>query len=67
MSWFNYGVFGWHMDHIIPCSKFDLSRLDEQRKCFHFSNLQPMWAKENIKKSNKINFERGKHAEKEIY
>ena len=58
MSWFNYGVSGWHMDHITPCSKFDLSKLEEQKKCFHFTNLQPLWALDNIKKSNKLNYER---------
>ena len=63
MTWFNYGVFGWHIDHIIPCSKFDLSKLEEQKKCFHFTNLQPLWAADNIKKSNKVNYERRYYAE----
>ena len=58
MSWENYGYYGWHIDHIIPCSKFDLSKLEEQKKCFHFTNLQPLWALDNIKKSNKLNYER---------
>ncbi len=52
MSWDNYG--DWHMDHIKPCSLFDLSKPDQQRKCFHFSNLQPLWAIENIRKGSKI-------------
>lgn len=54
MSWDNYGLYGWHIDHIIPCDKFDLSKESEQKKCFHYTNLQPLWAKDNIKKSNKI-------------
>ena len=52
MSWSNYGQ--WHVDHIIPCSLFDLSLEENQRKCFHFSNCQPLWAAENIGKGNRI-------------
>jgi hypothetical protein len=52
MSWDNYGK--WHIDHIIPCASFDLSKPNEQRKCFNYTNLQPLWAIENIIKSNKI-------------
>jgi hypothetical protein len=51
MSWENYGK--WHIDHIIPCSSFNLSLPEEQRNCFHYSNLQPLWAKDNIFKANK--------------
>lgn len=50
MTWDNYGLFGWHVDHIRPCSSFDLSDPKEQEKCFNYSNLQPLWAKDNIKK-----------------
>jgi len=48
----NYG--SWHVDHIIPCSKFDLTKEENQKMCFHYSNLQPLWAEENISKSDKI-------------
>jgi len=48
MSWENYGE--WHIDHIRPCASFDLIDPAQQYECFHFSNLQPMWALENIKK-----------------
>ena len=52
MSWKNQGRFGWHIDHIKPCSKFDLSDPIQQKECFNYKNLQPLWAKENILKSN---------------
>ncbi len=42
------------IDHKIPCDIFDLTSLDEQRRCFHYTNLQPMWLKDNIRKSNKF-------------
>lgn len=51
MSWDNYGE--WHVDHIRPCASFDLSKPSEQRKCFHYMNLQPLWAGENRKKGSK--------------
>ena len=49
MSWSNYGL--WHIDHIRPCASFDLSKPEEQRKCFHYTNLQPLWAEENLRKN----------------
>ncbi len=54
MSWDNYG--DWHIDHIKPCAKFDLSKPSEQVKCFNFTNLQPLWAKDNLKKGSKYGF-----------
>jgi hypothetical protein len=54
MSWNNHGVSGWHIDHIKPCSAFNLLDPEEQKKCFHFTNLQPLWWHENISKGNKI-------------
>ena len=57
MSWDNYGRYGWHIDHIKPCSSFDLSELEEQKKCFHYTNLQPLWARDNLEKGKKITHE----------
>jgi len=54
MTWENYGVFGWHIDHIVPCCYFDLQDPEQQKKCFHYTNLQPLWAYENLSKNGKI-------------
>lgn len=54
MSWDNYGFYGWHIDHIIPLSAFDLTDLYQYRKACHYTNLQPMWAKQNLQKGSKI-------------
>ena len=54
MSWENYGE--WHIDHILPISSFNIQDYNDEyfQKCWSLENLQPMWAVENIKKSNKI-------------
>lgn len=39
-----------HIDHIRPCVTFDLSDPTQQRECFHYSNLRPLWAKDNLKR-----------------
>jgi hypothetical protein len=57
MSWDDFLAGRVHIDHKIPCFSFDLSNLEEQRKCFHFSNLQPLWAADNIAKGRKISVE----------
>jgi hypothetical protein len=54
MSWNNYCYRGWHLDHIKPCASFDLSKPSQQRKCFHYTNLQPLWAEENMSKNGRI-------------
>ena len=51
MSWDNYG--DWHVDHIRPCASFDLTNEDEQRICFHYKNLQPLWGPDNLEKGAK--------------
>lgn len=52
MSWGNHGSV-WHIDHIKPCAKFDLSKPEEQRVCFHYKNMQPLFAYENMSKKDK--------------
>jgi hypothetical protein len=54
MTWENRGLYGWHIDHIIPCASFDLSDPEQQKKCFHYTNLQPLWWNENLSKGSKI-------------
>ena len=53
MTMENYGKI-WTLDHTIPISSFNLSNENEKRKCFFWCNLRPMYAKDNIAKSNKI-------------
>lgn len=48
MTWENYGA--WQVDHIRACARFDLTKPDEQRACFHFTNLQPLWTPDNLRK-----------------
>ena len=54
MMWNNYGYHGWHIDHKIPCSSFNLTDVEQQKKCFHYTNLQPLWALDNRQKGAKI-------------
>ena len=50
MTWDNYGE--WHIDHIVPCAKFDLTQESHRRRCFHWSNMQPLWAHDNLSKQS---------------
>ena len=51
MSWGNHGLFGWHVDHIIPLSS--IKNEEDIIKLCHYTNLQPLWAEDNLSKSNK--------------
>ena len=55
MSWENYGRI-WQVDHKKPIAVFDLSSREQQKECFHFSNLQPLWASENASKGGRYFF-----------
>lgn len=50
MAWENHGPI-WHIDHIKPCAKFDLTDPEQQKICFHWTNLQPLFALENLQKA----------------
>jgi hypothetical protein len=52
MNWDNYGYYGWHVDHIRPCASFDLTDPKQQKQCFHYTNLQPLWRADNRAKSD---------------
>ncbi len=54
MSWENHGIRGWHIDHIIPVSS--AKNEEELKKLCHFTNLQPLWGVENIRKRDKIQY-----------
>lgn len=52
MNWENHGE--WHIDHIKPCNSFNLVDIEEQKKCFHYTNLQPLWKLDNLSKGSKV-------------
>jgi hypothetical protein len=56
MSWSNYGnkTGQWNVDHILPCSFFNLSDPVEQYMCFNYTNTQPMWHLDNVRKSDNL-------------
>jgi hypothetical protein len=47
MTWKNHSHKGWHIDHIRPCNTFNLTDIEEQKICFHYTNLRPLWATDN--------------------
>lgn len=55
MVWENHGKV-WHIDHIRPCASFDLTKPEQQQECFNWSNTQPLFVRENLKKGRKNGF-----------
>lgn len=51
MTWDNWTHDGWHLDHIRPVCSFDLTKAEDFKKCWHYTNLQPLWAKDNLAKN----------------
>ena len=54
MTWHNHGQSGWHFDHIRPLSSFDLTDARQLSEGCHFTNVQPLWATDNIRKGGKV-------------
>ena len=52
MTWDNWG--DWHLDHIIPLSHFDLSDRKQLKQACHYTNMQPLWAADNLSKKDKL-------------
>ncbi len=56
MSWDNWGRDSWHLDHIKPLASFDLTKRKQVLKALHFTNYQPLWAKDNLSKHARLDW-----------
>lgn len=56
MSWGNWTTDGWHIDHIVPLALFDLSDPKQLKVACNYTNLQPLWAEENLSKGDRFGF-----------
>ena len=56
MTWDNYGKYGWHIDHIIPIYLWEFNSYNDRefKQCWCLANLQPLWAKDNLRKGNRV-------------
>ena len=54
MTWDNWTVDGWHIDHIKPLASFDLTDRNQLLEACHYTNLQPLWAKDNLSKGDSV-------------
>ena len=58
MTWDSWERYGWQIDHIRPVASFDQRKIDEVKKCWHWSNLRPLWAELNLAKGSSFDGER---------
>lgn len=56
MSWDNWSRNGWHIDHILPLASFDLAVEEQRKQAFHYTNLQPLWARDNMEKKARLDW-----------
>lgn len=55
MSWDNYGgKDGWELDHCMPCMNFDFTKRGQQKKCFHYKNVRPLWGETNRRRRRRF-------------
>ena len=54
MTWESYGVYGWHIDHVIPISRFDMTKEEHILVGMSWMNLRPLWRDHNLEKSNVV-------------
>jgi len=57
MTWDNWGLYGWHIDHIIPLASFNLEDREQFLKVNHYTNLQPLWCDDNWEKGCKLDWQ----------
>jgi len=58
MAWSKFLRGEIHIDHITPCASFDLTKPEQQQICFHYTNLQPLWARDNMSKGAKLDWQK---------
>jgi hypothetical protein len=51
MTWDNWGNNGWHLDHVEPLCKFDLTDIEQFKVACHYTNMQPLWKEDHLKKT----------------